>query len=415
MKKVGTAVGLPLITLGLLAGLAAVRPFGCANNVLDRLFHGAPAWTQVNNLYRDPGMEDQSRGEDTAHSLDTLAAAWRERPPAKRVYFMGNSQMHSLSLGPGERPLDEPEHLYFYQIAEALHGRPDAAQVGLYRMSWPALSYAEALFTLNALACRPELKPDRVVLQVNYQSFRQAGIREGVLDMLADPCLRGRVEALSRQPRAYADAFADALRRYADRKRRAAAGASPASAGTTGVPQDVGGLLERRARAGLEHVSTFRERLVNKDDLLDMLYRLRLYVLQVKPSTARPLLGGAWQQNQEALEAIAELCQDQHVDLALFNAPLNPKVKLERTPEDRRIYDDMLRSYATRHHLRIVDIERAVPAELWGKQYNVPDPMHLSRAGHRETARLLLQSGIVLGAPDQGGESGQKSVPVIAP
>lgn len=404
-----SSAGMLVSTFALLAGLLALRPFQRGNDLLDRIFDGAPAWTQVRLLHRDPSMEDTSHGEDLGGSLRTLADAWEARgrghslgEPSRRVYFMGNSQMQDVSLAAGEEPPSAPEKTYFYQVAD--HYQQAAGdRLALYRLSFPAISYAEVLWALRYVTQVPALEPDLVVLQINYQAFRQAGIRDGVLGMLSQPDFRASVEAVARGGEPHAEAFAEARRRWDEREARSAASRTPASASgssfvSTLSALELGSAAETRARAWLAGAPGFATRAAQKDEFLEMLYRLRLYVLQVKPTTVRPIGGARLVQNQSALDAIAELCAQRGVRLVLFHAPLNPRVELHATPEDRQSYEAMVRSFAARHGLVIVDFERAVPAPRWGRLLNGPDPMHLSRAGHQMLARRIIEAGIVEGS-----------------
>jgi hypothetical protein len=393
-----SSVGMLLSTLALLAGLVALRPFRRWNELLDRVFGGAPAWTQVKNLHQEPTMEDVTHGEDLGRSLSALAGAWEARAqPLRRVYFMGNSQMQDVSLAAGEEAPTAPEKTYFYQLA-AHYQEKAGDRLALYRLSFPAISYAEALWSLHYVTEVPALKPDLVLLQINYQAFRQAGIRDGVLGMLARPEFRASAEAVARGGEPHAEAFAEALKRQGDREARSAAEREPArqaSLFARAAALNPGNAAETMARGWLAEVPGFATRAAQKDELLEMLYRLRLYVLQVKPTSIRPIGGARLHQNQSALDAIAELCARRGVRLVLFHAPLNPLVELHATPEDRRSYEEMVRSYAARHGLETFDFERAVPAERWGRLLNGPDPMHLSRAGHQMLAERIIASGVV--------------------
>src|SRR5687767_5398856 len=111
------ALVVPLSTLAVLAGLFALRPFALARELLDKAFHAAPEWTQVKLLYKDTAVQETTTGERPLANLRALAQSWRQKPGARRVFFLGNSQMQAVSLGPGEQPFTEPEKTYFHQIA----------------------------------------------------------------------------------------------------------------------------------------------------------------------------------------------------------------------------------------------------------------------------------------------------------
>src|SRR5271155_3184336 len=92
-------------TLALLALLVHLNPFDPICDAMDRLFGAPPKWTQVTNLYRDPLTQEVTHGDDPVSSLGVLKEYWHERGSHQRMVFVGNSQMHAISLAPGEGPV----------------------------------------------------------------------------------------------------------------------------------------------------------------------------------------------------------------------------------------------------------------------------------------------------------------------
>ncbi|MGD0619646.1 MAG: hypothetical protein ABSB67_18525, partial [Bryobacteraceae bacterium] len=193
-KKTAAGAGLVVfITLALLVLLFWLQPFDLINEVLDRAFGATPKWTDVSNLFTDPQTQELTHGERPEESLDRLAAYWSGRT-GDRVVFIGNSQMHAMSLAPGEPPPAAPERTYTDLIPRKPENGPDYL---IYRLSAGGMSYTEALWYAAYLMSRRELKPDVIVLQINYQAFWQAGIRDGMLGMLQVPAFRQRVEEMA--------------------------------------------------------------------------------------------------------------------------------------------------------------------------------------------------------------------------
>jgi len=104
VKQLYSSIGVLAITLVLLVGLLRSNPFGAACDGLDRLFGAPPKWTQVTNVYRNPKTQEMTHGDDPTASLDGLKQYWHQFPGAGRIVFIGNSQMHTISLAPGEPP-----------------------------------------------------------------------------------------------------------------------------------------------------------------------------------------------------------------------------------------------------------------------------------------------------------------------
>lgn len=371
MKAIAIAAAVVGLTVGFTGALLTARPFDKANQSLDLIFGAPPAWTQVKNLVRDERIQELSRGERPLASFGALEKHWKGRG-GRRVCFIGNSQMLAVSLADGEPRSDQAEPTYVDQLA--LDG--DRRGLLVYRLSAPGMSYAEALWYVRYLLLDDRIRPDEVVVQVNYQAFWNAGIRGGMLEMLEQDRFREVIEREAAGNAAYAETFREALRTWKQMREK--------KPETAAADARVGERVEAATRKRLgELFPRFAERRTHKDDLLEMLYRLRVYVLQLKPSTARTISGTRWERSRAALEAMVGACREKHVKVLLFHAPLNPKVKLYRSARDREEYRKFIATVAGQEGVRLVDLESALSEQYWGRWMNGPDPLHIGRQGHR--------------------------------
>jgi hypothetical protein len=371
MKAVAIAAGVVLNTLLLTAALLWTDPFARINLVLDAAFSAAPKWTQVTNLARDPRIQDIYHGEHPFATFQRAAEYWRTQPGKRRVILVGNSQMFSLSLAPGEVPQTTPEHTY----PDLVMARLQSDGMLTYRLAAPGLSYSEALFEINYLLTHPDLRPSLVLLQMNYQTFWNGGIRESLLELLDDGNFRQQVRHIALSGKPYADDFASAVRRYEE-------GVTQAGTPRREHQDGFGSSVENLARHELSGVAVLQRSREAKDSFEEMLYRARIYFLRIKPSNARSIMGPQLTRSQAAVEAIAESCGNAGVRLAMFTAPVNPAVSLYRSPEDKSRFQTFVRTIADRYRVPVADLESSVAAELWGRQLNGPDPLHMGRAAH---------------------------------
>lgn len=391
----------------MLMGFAKLDPFAAISNVLDRVFNAPPKWTQVTDLYSDARRQEITHGDDPVTSLAMLKAYWHSNGPKRRIVFVGNSQMHAISLASGEPPSTAPEKTYVDLVTDELESKHGNE---LYRLSFSGMSYPEVFWELNYMLDDADLRPDVVVLQMNYQAFWAGEVRDSMLPMLKRSSFRTRTERFAAESGADGPAYRDALDRY---------GRSPATASTVHASKDAAGCepdsgvitalsaqatlgydLETRTRARLELLVPQKKREALRQSFEDALYRGRLYLMRLKPSTARSIGGSRLLAARAAVNAIAALCTANHVRLVLFHAPVNPGVSLYRTTEDRQSYREFVSGVASKYGLTLLDFENSIRAEHWGRLLNGPDPLHMGRAAQRQMSRQVLAAMASTGVAD---------------
>ena len=365
-----------------------------AQLAMDRLFGAPPKWTQVTNLYRNPLTQEVTHGDDPVSSLSVLKEYWHQRDGGQKVVFMGNSQMHAMSLAPGERPVTEPEKTYVDLVGDDLRlTNPNELP---YRLSSSDMSYPEDFWELNYMLDDPDLHPEIVVLQMNYQAFWTGGIRDSMLPMLRRPSFRKRMEGFAASGLPDASAYGDALRRYAQgRANDSENPATNADSTVTSVFNPHGTLgydMETYVRARLDRISPEQRRGTLRESFENVLYRGRLYLLQLKPSTARSITGSRLLAARSAVDSIAALCAANNVRLVLFQAPVNPNVSLYRTSADRESYHAFVSGVAANYGAPLFDFENSIGANLWGRMLNSPEPLHMGRTAHQQMAKQLIGS-----------------------
>ncbi len=384
-KGLGSLVTVLATTSALLVGTFVVRPFEKGSRALDWAFGAPPAWTQVTSLVRDPRSQELSTGEQPLKSFGVLTRYWQSAPEAQKVLILGNSQTMTVSLAPGEPPPTGEDRTWTdWVTAHFLEAAPRKALV--YRLAAPAMSYPEALWYVEYLALHPDLHPDVIVLQINYQSFWNGGVRPGMLGLLDDPAFREAILRESRADKPYSETFASALK---ERPKRAP-GAAKAPSESAPAEVGFGAEAETLARSRLDGIPGFKARHQQKEDLAELLYRSRIYLLRLKPTTARSISGTRVVQAVACVERILDFCAEQKIAPVLFLAPVNPAVKLYGTAADEAEFNARVHEIEARGHVTIQPFENRIPAPMWGRQYDGPDPLHLGRQGHRAMADQMI-------------------------
>jgi hypothetical protein len=383
MRSIGTL----LVTLLFLAGLFLIDPFKPARLALIAAFRAGPESAKIEKYFEDPGTQETTHGENPYSSFCRLPALWSSR--ARRVYLIGNSQMFSVILAPNEQRTGSPEKTYPDFLFEQYRQKWGDA-LRFYRLAVPNISYMEALWLVHYLLSSPELRPSALIVQVNFETFRKTGIRDGFLDTLRNPAFREVIQQVAHGPEPYAGTFEQAIHRYEERTARR-------QVSRTGINQSrgFGNTMEQAVRRLLTGIPFLERRHQLKGSFLDTLYLARVDLLGVKPTTPRSIGGASLKLNQSSLVRIAELCRENRIHLALLNAPQNPQAPLYRTKDDKVAYDNLIRSIAGTYNLPLYDFENSIPAERWGIWIDGPDPIHFGREAHKMMANLVMSSKLI--------------------
>src|SRR5262249_25405980 len=137
---------------------------------------------KVSSVFTDPNTQEVSSGQHPLESLRKLEPSWCKVPKETRYILTGNSQTLSVLLAPSEAPPTEAERTYPDLLLDRLNTA--GASVHGYRLSAPNISYMEVLWYLNYLFVHPCLIPAEFVIQLNFETFRKTGVREGMLELL---------------------------------------------------------------------------------------------------------------------------------------------------------------------------------------------------------------------------------------
>jgi hypothetical protein len=387
-----------IITLAVLLfslwGLLLLDPMRFA---LDALASGGsgPQDAMVSNVYSDPHTQETSKGEHPLASLRQLEHDWCAAPSRHRFILAGNSQTMTVMLSPQERPSSAVEHTYPDLLLAEL--QLNGESIGGYRLAAPNLSYVELLWYVRYLLTRPCLVPNQLIVQLNFESFRKLGVRDGMLELLDDPQFAQAAASEAGTSEPYAPAFQQAIDRYRTRRaqQRGVVGAG-AQQSRTGMieARGFGGLLETRIRSWLDRSVTFRSRARIKAEFETLLYLARVKLLGIKPTTRRSLGGAALQMSISSLRRVGILCRNDGVHLTFFNAPQNPNAPLYRNQSDRQEYERIVSDLSTNYASSYFNFEASVPADMWGVWIDGPDPIHFGRAGHQRLADEMFKAGL---------------------
>jgi hypothetical protein len=331
-----------------------------------------------------PDFKNLALGEDTrsiygsyegdkifcgsADELPECTGPAAKRGLAKRVVWIGNSQLHAINQ---PKPTDVTAPVL---LARTL--RPKGVEV--QALSYPNGSLAE--FYLAYLMERRAARIDVLVVPLFLDDTREAEIRPELADIARQPWFTSRLSA---------SAAGRALLAELPSKQEDAAAAT---AGTT---------LQARSEAAitgwLERCCGFQTLRENARGQIDIeVYKFRNLVFNVTAQTVRPIIPAAYKANMAAL---AQLLADAHADgtrVITYIAPLRQDVTPPYRPEDYARFKAETRALAEAHGATWIDIDSIVPGPLWGTKAATRtggkpeyDFMHFQEPGHIAVAQAL--------------------------
>lgn len=383
------------ITIVMLATLLAWDPIGRLKNAFVKT---GPAREDalVSSYFADPETQEVSNGQHPLASLRLLEPRWCADRNEPHYVISGNSQTLTVVLAPSEAPRGEvartyPDFLMDRLVASGFRGRG-------YRLSAPNISYVEVLWYLTYLVSHPCLTPSEFIVQLNFETFRKTGVREGMLELLDDPMFAAAIERESRSAAPYSGALQQAIDKYKSRlAKQTGAETGAASTSRTGLAESVGlgGIIESHVREALDRVPAFKSRGRFKAELLNILYLVRVDLLGITPTTKRSLAGGTLTANVGSLKRVGDICRSAGIRLVFFNAPQNPNAPLYRTRSDREQYEQIVARLSHDEAQAYYDFENSIPGPMWGVWVDGPDPIHFGRAAHRRLADIMFEHNVI--------------------
>jgi hypothetical protein len=307
---------------------------------------------------------DLSVGEDPGRY-------WSSIPDAKNrplVILAGMSQMYAINdAGPQDKTISE-------HMDDALSPRG----IRVFGMAAPNLCNEEAILLLLSTMGDPRTHPAVFIYGVCFDKFRNIDLRPGYQAFLKSrPVLRSL--------------WGEAAKEYAEKYPKACEKMIK-TLSELGEKKDmeqesVDTRLRGWASNWLPVVSARSD--LNAGIQLQ-LFLLRNWLLDIKPTSKRPVIEGRYQMNREFLGMMEEIARRGDVKLVFYVIPLNPLAENPFIPEQYVGFKAWLEKFCRDRDVPFANFENVVPSEAWGEFMGGPDFKHFREEGHRLTASALL-------------------------
>ncbi len=307
---------------------------------------------------------DLSVGED-------LGRYWPNIPDARSqplVILAGMSQMYAIN---DVRKEDET-------ISEIMDDTLSMRGIRVFGMAAPNLCNEEAILLLLSTIGDPRTRPDVFIYGVCFDKFRNIDLRPGYQAFLRNhPGLRS---LWGEAAKVYMEKYPKACEKMIG------------TLSELGEKKDVErDSMETRLRGWVSHwlpVVSARSDLNAGIQL--QLFLLRNWLLDIKPTSKRPVIEGRYQMNREFLGMMEEIARRGGVKLVLYVVPLNPLAENPYVPVQYLGFKTWLERFCRDRDVPFANLENVVPSEAWGEFMGGPDFKHFREEGHRLTASALL-------------------------
>lgn len=293
----------------------------------------------------------------------------RQRGLAKRVVWLGNSQLHAINQ-PKPTDLTAP-----VLLAGTL--RPKGIEV--QAMSFPNASLAELYLASRYL--QNDHPIDVLVVPLFLDDTREGAVREALRPMA--------------EVRAVADALA------ASAAGRAVKGALPANHEPGGAVTESDTSLQARSEAAITAwlekccgFQTMREKA--RGQIQVQAFYFRNWLFDVNAQTVRPIIPESYELNLNALGQLLADAQRDRIKVIVYIPPLRQDVRPPYNPADYARFKADTKVLAERYGAQWVNIDNIVAGPLWGmKEAPVTggalelDFMHFQEPGHVAVERAL--------------------------
>ena len=126
------------------------------------------------------------------------------------------------------------------------------------------------------------------------------------------------------------------------------------------------------------------------------LYFFRNWLFGINPSSIRKIISGRYRMNLDALRAVFQSANDKGIKVLLYIPPLRNDVKVPYELDQYGKFKTEIKLLTQQNGAKFLNLERLVPAELWGTKDSTTlgmgqelDFMHFQAGGHELLANTL--------------------------
>ena len=299
--------------------------------------------------------------------------AWKDRGKKKVIFFLGNSQTHSIN----QKKEDD------INMIELLHDTLNSFNVDVLCHSFPNASMQE--FYLSFKYWQRKLPIKTLIIPLFFDDFREDGIKDVFFEKLVNSKF-----VLDDNSNLVNQKINTNLKSYWGSKVNLHTAETSKSTIQERVEKSINNYLEN-------NIVTWNQRENVRGDFFVWIYKLRNTIFGIKAQSIRKMIPLRFEYNMDALKLILADAKKNNVKIILYIPPIRKDVNLPYEKVDYQIFKEDIMNLKS-HNCMVLDFDDIIPGKLWGYkeatnllEKREVDYMHFQFKGHQILADSLFQ------------------------
>ena len=270
----------------------------------------------------------------------------------KKIIWIGNSQLHAVN-----QP-DSNAKLASYLVSETLQKK----EIAIVTFSAPNINFQEYLAVFNYVTNKVNI--DYIILSLCFDDTREDNVRKDLVEARLDSTSKNLFNVKSFETKIFRN--------------------------FSSIEKNINFFFQERFQW-----NTTRQQA--QGYTFEILYKLRNYIFNIKPSTVRGIIKPIYDKNIHALETILRISQSKKIQTITYVVPIR-MTKLPYYEEEYILFKTDVLNLSKKYNSDFYNLEKIVPNSFWGQKKSTTisnedeiDFMHFRQEGHIILSKYIIQ------------------------
>jgi len=133
-----------------------------------------------------------------------------------------------------------------------------------------------------------------------------------------------------------------------------------------------------------------------RSNISSMLYRLRNYIFDIKPTDVRKIIRGRYDRNLDSFSSILLSAEKKNINVIVYIAPIRNDIRIPYDLNEYSDFKEAVEKISSFYNVNFINLEKLIPNELWGLKSATTlggepevDFMHFQDEGHKILAKRI--------------------------